>query len=203
MTLLALIKNAASTNVQDTGRTPLHLASLARYGDTESTVSIVLRWGVDETALDTSGRSQDDLLDTAHECRTRSREDIIERVRLLLVGAPADRVWRRRGWLAMLRSRASTTNTNAGGEAADGSNDAGGGEGESRASVAGIDGAFSVRSGMGGWGTRGVGEAGNEAMGGVGIVDFRDAVARLVELESEGVFCTIVGFLRGRILGMA
>lgn len=52
---------------------------------------------MDETALDGNGKTPADLLP----------QDGADGIRRLLARAPADRVWRRRGWLVMLRLRAS------------------------------------------------------------------------------------------------
>ncbi|CBJ33459.1 inversin protein alternative isoform [Ectocarpus siliculosus] len=60
-------------------------------------VSLLLQWGADETALDRDGKTPADLID---ESRPQH-----EAVRLLLARAPADRAWRRRGWLVMVFSR--------------------------------------------------------------------------------------------------
>ncbi|CAN0032548.1 unnamed protein product [Ectocarpus sp. 8 AP-2014] len=84
------------------GWSVLHRACSNR-GNTEAMVDLLLRWGADETAVDSYGRTPMNFLteDTfyGHSAETK------ERVCKLLVNAPADRTWRRRGWLVMLRER--------------------------------------------------------------------------------------------------
>eukprot|EP00903_Cladosiphon_okamuranus_P011969 g11241.t1 len=76
------------------GYTALHFA--AQFACVDH-VSRLLRWGADEGALDKDGKAPADLIDDS--------APQAEHVRRLLARAPADRAWRRRGWLAMLRSR--------------------------------------------------------------------------------------------------
>ena len=70
-----------------------------------SAVGILLRWGADEAAIDVDGRSPavmvSQLLQTQHPGVFR---DDLQTILRVLAGAPADRVWRRRGWLVMVRS---------------------------------------------------------------------------------------------------
>ena len=101
-------------------------------------VDLLLRWGADETAFDDDGETPADALENVREHRECSQDEI-ERVRLLLDRAPADRAWRRRGWLVMLRSRASRATNDiydsfgsSGSTGRDVSNAAGGGAGDDR-----------------------------------------------------------------------
>ncbi|CAN0252288.1 unnamed protein product [Ectocarpus sp. 6 AP-2014] len=61
----------------------------------EAMVDLLLRWGADETVVDNKGKTPLDV------CTAETKD----RVRKLLVNAPADRTWRRRGWLVMLCER--------------------------------------------------------------------------------------------------
>lgn len=134
-----------------------------------------------------------DLLDVVHEGRCCSQDDI-ERVRQLLARAPADQGWRRRRWLAMFRSRTPRANANAGGEGAGGVNDAGSGAGENR-KMARIENSLGVNGGEGGHASSGVDEAVHEMTGAAGNEVFSGVVVRLVGLEPEGVFRTVLKFL--------
>ncbi|CAN0084587.1 unnamed protein product, partial [Ectocarpus sp. 6 AP-2014] len=125
-----LLWHGASLTAQDTeGNTPLHLACYRQHKGLEAPVDLLLRWGADETALNNAGKTPAGLLD-GHDNendRTTCSEAEIERVRLLLARAPADRAWRRRCWLVMLRSFARTAKvtTDETGDTYEGSNDAG------------------------------------------------------------------------------
>lgn len=67
---------------------------------------ILLRWGTSETAVNNTGQTPPDQLGDPLRSLTSCPAATVERVRVLLAGAPADRAWRRRCWLVMLRSRA-------------------------------------------------------------------------------------------------
>ena len=108
--------------------------------------------------------------------------DEIERTRLLLSRAPADRAWRRRGWLVMLRARKASHDSGGDGGRAGSSGDAGGQQG-GRCKEARTESGCREGSGTGGDG----GEGRNVCMS--------KLVSSLVELEPDGVFRTIVGFL--------
>ncbi|CAM9770479.1 unnamed protein product [Scytosiphon promiscuus] len=176
--LHALLRNGANPNVRnDEEMTPLHAACLQQPEGLLSVVDLLLRWDADETALDDKDEKPSNLLDTVHENRDCS-EDMIGRVRVLLARAPADRAWRLRGWLVMLRARAwKARNT--------GSNQHGHGDDIGR-SVARCEGVGDVRE-----------KASNRsgAGGDVESVDLVRAVALLTELQPECVFRLIVGFL--------
>ena len=112
--VLALLRHGAAVTARnDDGDTALHRACYRQTQALEATVDLLLRWGADETAVNRDGKTPADMLN-----QQRGNRDVIERARLLLSRAPADRAWRRRGWLVMLRSRDSTTNddTAGGGE---------------------------------------------------------------------------------------
>lgn len=102
----AVLRNGANVNAKGTvcGGNSLHI--ICRYYELNSdpdyerkveiTVSVLLRWGADERALNDDGNTPADLLPS----------DPDNTIRLLLARAPADKAWYRRGWLVMLRSRA-------------------------------------------------------------------------------------------------
>ena len=71
-------------------------------------VDLLLRWGADETAFNGADQIPAEVLDVESDgdIGNSATKDETERTRLLLAYAPADRVWRRRCWLVMLRSRA-------------------------------------------------------------------------------------------------
>lgn len=113
--MVALLQRGAAVNYKlGSSSTLLHEACkfflLPKTGRA-ATLDLLLRWGADETALDDQGRTPENVLDTCgilvREGRTAFLEDQLKCARLLLVRAPADRAWRRRCWLLMLRSRSS------------------------------------------------------------------------------------------------
>ncbi|CAM9559734.1 unnamed protein product, partial [Ectocarpus sp. 8 AP-2014] len=124
-----LLRHGASLTAQDTeGTTPLHRACYRQDIGVEATVDLLLRWGADETAVGNDGNTPADWLvehDNENDGTCSTAE--IERVRLLLARAPANRAWRRRCWLVMLRSCAKTARatTDKTGDADEGSNDVG------------------------------------------------------------------------------
>lgn len=73
----------------------------------EVAADLLLRWRADETATTDAGGTPLQELDDLG-CMPYSQEEL-ERTRLLLSRAPADRAWRRRCWLVMLRSRTEKT----------------------------------------------------------------------------------------------
>ena len=166
-----LLAAGADVNIRSTkseGCTALHFAAL--YHNV-SAVSILLLWGADENARDDDDKTPADF-NRKWEPPTQYVRDRVERVRLLLARAPADRAWRRRGWLVMLRSRT----LKAGGDGGA----AGTGEGTNGAS--GDGGASRERS---------VKQRGGDGGGGVDL----SAAVEWLEGVEEGVFRNVVGFL--------
>ncbi len=181
--MLALLQHGAKLDTRDNnGDTALHLACAVKRNGLEMAVGLLLRCGADETAANNYGQIPSKMLDltpfgvlTAEHDGGAATDDEIERTRMLLSRAPADRAWRRRGWLVVLRSRKKQT----------------------RASV-GCDNDRDVKdgAGTGGGQPEGDGRGGGNVGTGVGAGGFWSGIAALlVELGPEGVFRTVVGFL--------
>ena len=106
--VLCLLKHGANANAQTKHlETPLLIA--AREAEREGMAEVVdylLRAGADEALVDEEGCKAVDLISTLrgpyghHEEYVRRRE----RVRQLLANAPIDRAWRRRGYLVLCRA---------------------------------------------------------------------------------------------------
>lgn len=103
--MLALLRHGACINSAGSRSTALHVVCSMSLERMEATVSLLLRWGADETALDGDGKTPADLVNLNGDCDEPLSPEDVERVRLLLARAPAQRAWRRRGWLVMLVSR--------------------------------------------------------------------------------------------------
>ncbi|CAN0169566.1 unnamed protein product [Pylaiella littoralis] len=193
--LLLLKHGAIHTARSDDNNTLLHEACWQKKDGLAAAVDLLLRWGADETATNNDNNTPMDELDfDADDVRQECSEEEIELTRLLLERAPADRVWRRRCWLVMLRSFAEKTkiasSCGIGGESGAGSSTPGGQQGEGCKAARTENG--------GGVGGRGVLVRSNDVGGrggGVGDAYLSEVVAFLVGLEVEGVFRTIVGFL--------
>lgn len=98
----ALIQAGASIEARAsiTGRTPLHEA--CSYMRPE-TVDLLLRMGADENARDNDGRNPVDV--TGQWLADGESAPEQEQIRVMMERAPADRIWRRRRWLVLLRWR--------------------------------------------------------------------------------------------------
>ncbi|CAN0242872.1 unnamed protein product [Ectocarpus fasciculatus] len=81
--------------------TPLHLACMHLQ---PACVRTLLRHNADEALLNEDLAIPDDIVGYAVAGNERD-EEVVEWIYEMLARAPADRVWRRRGWLAMLRAR--------------------------------------------------------------------------------------------------
>jgi len=103
--LAALLKHGACVNAHDdTSRTPLFWAALkAGSQGAAEVVDLLLRSGADETIIDHEGWTAADAVAAGVEEEDRLAEDV-ERVRKLLASAPADKAWRRRGYLVLCRA---------------------------------------------------------------------------------------------------
>ena len=100
----ALLEGGANVNARSasTGKTPLHHACiLSRVG----AVELLLGWGADEKlTAELIGTAEDTLgLWEAEDVDDQRKADD-QRIRRMLARAPADRSWRRRGWLVLARS---------------------------------------------------------------------------------------------------
>eukprot|EP00752_Nemacystus_decipiens_P002437 g2294.t1 len=109
-TMCALLEGGADVNARDEGgSTPLHQA--CRRSNI-SGVELLLRWGADETLVDEDGQTAEGDVgswehDVNEDCEGAAREGRKaddRRIRHMLARAPADRSWRRRGWLVLARS---------------------------------------------------------------------------------------------------
>ncbi|CBJ33008.1 ankyrin repeat domain protein [Ectocarpus siliculosus] len=95
-----LLASGARVDADGIPRSALHCACMQGHA---ACVSELLRGGADETVEDEDGNSPAQVIGTMSESLERA-EDIVL-IREMLRRAPADRAWRRRGWLVMLRNR--------------------------------------------------------------------------------------------------
>ena len=181
-TILALLQGGASVDVRMSGDyTPLHLAC---QESCVCNVEALLHWGADETLTTSSGETAEDMLgewdrrdlsgdedEDAHiyadssEGQERSAND--QRIRHMLARAPADRCWRRRGWLVLARSCPTTVQL---------AQDTGGGSNSSGCSTK------TAKTGRNGSDDR-------------ETADLARLVGRVVGLDVEDIFRLVVGFL--------
>ncbi|CAM9743302.1 unnamed protein product [Ectocarpus sp. 12 AP-2014] len=117
-TMVAIMKRGGNVNETSDidNLTVLHWACSRKPG-VDRTVDLLMRWGALETALDSLGKTPsdclklsaaqvaDDVATQGHSVREGMQREI-QRAQALLARAPADRTWRRRCWLVMLRARA-------------------------------------------------------------------------------------------------
>ena len=105
----ALVKHGANIDVYDYfGGTPLHCAAasvdmLYPLGVAKM-VDLLLRSGVDETIVNCDDEIAADVITKDVEGEEESLLEDVKRVRALLANAPADRAWRRRGYLVLCRA---------------------------------------------------------------------------------------------------
>ncbi|CAN0422767.1 unnamed protein product [Ectocarpus sp. 8 AP-2014] len=142
-----------------------------------ASVEILLRWGADEKLTNEDEETPADVLG---EWEENSNDEEFkadnQRIRRMLARAPADRSWRRRGWLVLSRSCPTRVQIAKGriGRVISSSN----GCSAKVVSVSGQD--------LGGH---------DEEKEDKTTVDWRGVVGRLVGLEADGVFRLVVGFL--------
>lgn len=90
------------------GETPLHRACKALR---VHSVKMLLQWGSNENAVDANGQTPalvaSQLLETQSPGVFRDR---LDHILCMLASAPVDRIWRRRGWLVLLRVRGQSRN---------------------------------------------------------------------------------------------
>ncbi|CAM9625834.1 unnamed protein product, partial [Ectocarpus sp. 12 AP-2014] len=112
-TLRALVRSGANIEARTfLGETPLHKACKALR---VSAVEQLLRFGANDAAVDAEGRTPAAM--TARLLQSQRPgmfRDMLQNILTLLEAAPGDRVWRRRGWLLMLRRLGSGTATEPG-----------------------------------------------------------------------------------------
>lgn len=103
-TLVALVESGANMEATTSlGETPLHKACKALR---VTAVQQLLRFGANQAAVDAGGRTPAALTAQLFQSQCPGMfRDMLQRILGLLAMAPADRAWRRRGWLLMLRSR--------------------------------------------------------------------------------------------------
>lgn len=202
---LTLFKNGANVEARDIrGETPLQIA--ARQAGKEGATAIVdliLRCGGDETAVNPDGRTASDVVGHHMEYAAYPlKKEGVDRVRELLANAPADRAWRRRGFLVLCRAfwtngrRLTATTTSSGsqnkkvlydGHVSGGNTYAWTGEREMRQQQRGI-----LGSSVG----RALGNVLHTQVEKAVIADnLRSVVVRVLELAEEGLFRSVVGFL--------
>ncbi|CAM9548400.1 unnamed protein product [Ectocarpus fasciculatus] len=209
--VLALLKRGGNVDDENIkGMSALHWACVGGWPGTDRTVDLLLRWGASETALTTDGKIPSDFLEMSAEGvagggvpaghTVREVEGEMQRALVLLARAPADRAWRRRCWLVMLRARAgrerearssSSTSGSDRTEAA-GRTLVGHDEGDGSNKVGKMDAGGSGSGSMDGE-RGGAGRAGRRTAAEEGSL--RGLVPALLDVESEGVFRTIVCFL--------
>ncbi|CAM9536825.1 unnamed protein product [Ectocarpus sp. 12 AP-2014] len=95
-----LLASGARVDADGIPRSALHCACMQGHA---ACVLELLRGGADETVEDEDGNSPAQVIGTMSESLERAED--IALIREMLRRAPADRAWRRRGWLVMLRNR--------------------------------------------------------------------------------------------------
>ncbi len=189
-TMQELLEMGADVHARDwDGNTPLHLACAHICVDA---VELLLRWGADEGATNDCGEDAEDtvkfFLNDSNDSDDDSDDDFDEffdeeqypeqcqtdgkRICEMLARAPADRSWRRRGWLVLARSIPAKVNF---------AINKGSGSDRSSAKEADTSGGDSEGSGSGGAGGH--------------TIEIRRLLGWLICLEVENVFRSVVSFL--------
>ena len=105
--LFCLLNHGANINAQakvNFATTPLMMAAAeAGTQGAAEVVEFLLREGADETVVSITGTAAIDVIGL-HAAEENSLDEDVERVRKLLANAPADRAWRRRGYLVLCRA---------------------------------------------------------------------------------------------------
>eukprot|EP00903_Cladosiphon_okamuranus_P008638 g8282.t1 len=169
--VLPLLEGGANVNARSVdGCTPLHYAC---YHSSLGVVELLLRWGADEMLADHSERRAGETWWPQYpgvdgyddEARRKANH---EGIRRMLARAPADRSWRRRGWLVLARSCPAKMRPSE-------ASNSGGGSG-----------------GSGGGGDAHGGGNGTEDRS---KIDLERLVGGVIALSEEGVFRSVVDFL--------
>ncbi|CAM9310843.1 unnamed protein product, partial [Hapterophycus canaliculatus] len=100
----SLLQKGANISAKyNNGKTSLHLVCELFFSATSAEVAdYLLRRGADETLADNDGRLAVDLVEDS------GTDPSVGRLKRLLINAPIDRTWRRRGMLIMCRSRSAS-----------------------------------------------------------------------------------------------
>lgn len=176
-----LLQQGAEVNAKcSQGKTPLHMAAAqaGKHGIAQ-VVDVLLRWGADEAIVNKSGLTPADAIGKDVAAQERLTSDV-EHVRKLLATAPADRAWRRRGYLTMCRAHTDKLLLKPARRATDADVMP---RTRSRARVARIE----ENSTCGPSG-------GSITTGGAGG-EWVEVVVKVLRFEEEGIFRTIVGYL--------
>ncbi|CAM9934551.1 unnamed protein product [Ectocarpus sp. 8 AP-2014] len=205
--MVALVKRGGNVNEKtNNGMSVLHWVCVLQQPGVDRVVGLLLRWGALETALDNGGKTPSDHLElaaalfagTSAAPRNSAREEI-QRALALLARAPADRTWRRRCWLVVLRARAGRERETRSSSSSTGSDRA---EAIDRKLVDHDedDGSNKVGTDAGGSGSGpmdgergGAGRTKRRMVAEEGVLT--GLVPALLDMKSEGVFRTIVCFL--------
>ncbi|CAM9118006.1 unnamed protein product, partial [Scytosiphon promiscuus] len=108
--VIALLKHGADVNSADEDEEETSLLYVATHAGTRGVAEIVdvlLRSGADEAIVDTQGCTPLDAIGSRVDEEQYLVEDF-DQVCELLTNAPADRAWRRRGYLILCRARFGT-----------------------------------------------------------------------------------------------
>ena len=178
--LLCLLKHGATVNAQDdTLLTPLtDAAAKAGTQGAAEVVDALLRAGADETIIIDGGLKAADVIGAAVEEEEDRLAEDVERVRELLANAPADRAWRRRGYLVLCRAHPDRVQH----------------QGQVSSGIHHSDTARRTRTRAKlarPAETAGDSSSVDECTG----VDWVDVVSKVLVVQEEGIFRTIVGYL--------
>lgn len=178
--LRSLLDHGADVNTQNNDKeTPLYYAACtAGTQGAAKVVDLLLRSGADETITDKDGTMAAEVVGSWVEREEPLTEDV-ERVRELLANAPADRRWHRRGYLVLCRAHAARMQQQiqdrSGAHGGTGQGTKSSGAGLERAVVSGDCNKIAVdESADGGW---------------------AGAVRKVLALQEEDIFRTIMGYL--------
>lgn len=191
--LHVLLRNGADPNVPcKNGSMALHLAADEQGPGVLEVVDLLLKWGASETAVDKDGHTPAEIFQRFAIHRPESAEERAGAL-VLLARAPADRAWRRRGWVVMLRARSETKRI-----AAQRGDTSSSKMRVSRRARLDEEGVHINKVGRAGDSAQDAGATNPAAAGGgqsKGNGTWSESVTRLVGLESCGVFRMVVGYL--------
>lgn len=95
-----LLASGARVDAEGIPRSALHCACMQGHADC---VSELLHGGADESAEDEDGNTPLQVIGAMSDSLERAENIVV--IHAMLRRAPADRTWRRRGWLILLRAR--------------------------------------------------------------------------------------------------